>query len=1078
MDHPAPLIVTKVLRPRRRDDLLHRHRLVDFIHAHIDRKLIIITAPVSYGKTSLLIDYAHETDLPVCWYTLDERDSDPQIFLEYLVASIRRHFPNFGQQIEALLHDESSFPDWEAVAGILVNDMVENIDEHVVIVLDDYHLIDDDSAVHDFLDTLLRYLPEHCHILLASRTLPPLTLTRLTAHQEVDGLGINELRFTAHEIQQLMKQNYDLDLSDEQAQKLAQELDGWIAGLLLTKHDLWKGLFAGMIRAKGETQVFEYLATEVFEQQPEDSQKFLLYSAILDQMSPAMCNALLKIENAQEVLRSLESQNVFILRLEGSGEWYRYHQLFREFLLTRLRNTDPKRYHELHLEAAELFIQQSEPATAIRHYLQAEAFDRAAEIIASVADETFNTGRWVSLDRWIGALPRDVLSEQPRLIIHQAKTWIQLGQLTDAVRELDRACEIFQAAGEEEYYAEALTFKSVALRLQGRCEEAIQQCEQALAVLDCDESPIAAQAYRNIGISYGVLGKLSESAERLSQALRLFEAHGKAYHIASVQHDLATTYLRAGDLARASMHYRAALRHWRETNNLARISETLNGMGCALYHQGAYESARELLEEALVEAQKAQYTRAEAAVLAGLGDIARLTEEYEEALNHYEQALRAAEGIYETSIIVHVFNAMGLTHCSLRDYSQAQACITEALSLAEQFGSSYAIGLSQDALGMLFYCRSKPDMAIQHFTEARNRFNECGAKRELAIADLHLAQAFFKKTPSSNAIDYLEQAFALADKLGYDHFFIAEGKQSVELYRYAGTQPDFNGQVTHILEHWGEEIPETPSEEIPETPSKVETHASDTEPVLRVHALGPTQVWLHGEQVTKKQWESTTTKELFFYLLAHPEGVRKDKILEVFWPEATPEKGSSAFHSTNYRLRQAFKDHDCILYKNGVYTINPEISYWYDVEAFQELIEKAENADSAEERASAYLEAIELYKGDYLEEFYSDWNYFQRDKLQRQYFDALIHVAEYSRKHDQVEEALSLYNKIITEDPYQEKIHREIMRVHLELGQRAAAVKHYQELRVFLREDLDIDPMPETIALYKSILNGEKQQVE
>ncbi len=203
MDHPAPLIVTKVLRPRLRDDLLHRQRLVDFIHARIDRKLILLSSPAGYGKTSVLIDYAHDSDLPVCWYTLDERDSDPRVFLEYLVASIRRHFPKFGEQISAILHtDESRLPDWGTVAAALVNDMVNTIGEYFVVVLDDYHLIDDDSEVHTLLDTLLRYLPEHCHILLASRTLPPLTLTRMAARQEVDGLGVDELRFTASEIQE------------------------------------------------------------------------------------------------------------------------------------------------------------------------------------------------------------------------------------------------------------------------------------------------------------------------------------------------------------------------------------------------------------------------------------------------------------------------------------------------------------------------------------------------------------------------------------------------------------------------------------------------------------------------------------------------------------------------------------------------------------------------------------------------------------------------------------------------------------------------------------------------------------
>lgn len=1080
MDHPAPLIVTKILRPRRRDDLLHRRRLVDFIHAHIERKLIIISAPAGYGKTSLLIDFAHDSELPVCWYTLDERDSDPRVFLEYLVASIRRCFPEFGQQIHAILQSGGShLPDSETIAAALVNDMVQAIGEYFVITLDDYHLLDDGSAVHSLLDTLLRYLPEHCHILLASRMLPPLTLTRMAARQEADGLSVHELRFTAHEIQQLMRQNYDLDLPDEQAQELAQELDGWIAGLLLTRHTLWEGMFAGMIRAQGEAQAFDYLATEVFEQQPEDVQQFMLHSAILDSLSPDVCDELLQTAASTEMLRRLESQNLFITRLEGPGEWYRYHQLFREFLLSHLRSTAPDCYRELQLRAALLSLQRSEPASAILHYLEAGAHKKAAEVVESLADETFNRGRWTTLARWIDALPENILLEQPRLLTYRAKAWIQVGRLADAITELNRACELFQSGPENEPLAEALIFRSVALRMQGNYEEAIRQCTQALEMLGHghDNSSIAAQAYRNVGIAYGNLGELGDSIRELNRALRLYENRGEPYHIASVQHDLATTHLRAGDLASASAHYRLALRHWRETSNAARISETLNAMGCALYYQGAYESARELLEEALAEAKKAQYSRVEAAVLAGLGDIARAQSRNGEALSSYEQALRVAEGIDEGSIIGYALNAMGLTHCAMGEHNLAQTYITEALTLGEQSGSAYDIGLSQDALGVLAHARSDPESAVRHFTEAQKHFKNCGAKRELAIADLHLAQALFASaSAAADALTPLEQALKLADELGYDHFLVAEGRQAVELYKLAVSEPGRNGRLANILEHLGEEVPENRFE--------MEAVAVPTEPapLLRIQALGQAQVWLQGEQVTKKQWDSATTKELFFFLLAHPEGVRKDKILEEFWPEATPAKASSAFHSTNYRLRRALQDQDCILYRNGVYTINPDLSYWYDVEVFQNLIEEAKARESPQESASIYLEAIDLYRGGYLEEFYSDWHYFQREELQRQYFEALTHVAEYFRDNGRPEEALSLYEKIVAEDPYQEEIHLAIMQTHLELGHRAAAVKHYQKLQAFLRDDLDIDPMPETIDLYNAIiegqLDGDEAQVE
>jgi DNA-binding SARP family transcriptional activator/Flp pilus assembly protein TadD len=577
-----------------------------------------------------------------------------------------------------------------------------------------------------------------------------------------------------------------------------------------------------------------------------------------------------------------------------------------------------------------------------------------------------------------------------------------------------------------------------------------------------------AHAYRSLGICYGNMGRLSDSVAQLLAALELYEAQHRRDYVASVEHDLATTYLRTGDLARASTHYRRALHRWRETQNSARISETLNGMACALYYQGAYAAARELLEEALLEARQARYARVEAAVLASLGDVARSLGESERALEHYEEALEVAERVAEGPIVIPVLNAIGLVQRSLGQQDRARSYIQQALQLAQESGSAYEMGRGHDALGLLLYADSRLDGAIEHFLEARDYFAQCDAKRELAVVNVHLAQALFEATDSDEEpAEYLRRAVGLADELGYDHFLVQEGRRSPSLYRQAVRRLDNNGRLRRVLEQLGADMPPRKEQAEPEVA------ALRDEPALRIKAFGQAQVWLHGEQITKKQWDSATTKELFFYLMAHPEGARKDKILEVFWPEATPAKASSAFHSTNYRLRRALNDQTCILYKNGVYMINPELTYWYDVEAFEALMAQAETTESAEERTNIFREAVELYKGDYLDEFYSDWHFFQREELQRAYFDALIHLAAYYREQDRPEEALSLYDVILSADPYQEEIHREIMRTHIERGERAAAVKRYHELRDFLLEDLEIEPMPETTVLYEEILAGE-----
>ena len=242
--HPgglAPLIKTKTRVPRLRPSLLPRHRLVDFIHSHLDRRLILISAPAGYGKTSLLADFAHNTDLKVCWYTLDAFDQDLHVFLEYLVEAIAERFPDFGYRSRALLREVAEpSSNLYPIVATMVEEIYDIIPEYFVLVLDDHHAVKNREHINAFLDLFVTYVDENCHVIVASRTLPALpNLSLHVARRQAAGLSIDELRFTPTEVRDLAERNYGLELEPGQAEALAQRTDGWITGLLLTPVPQW-----------------------------------------------------------------------------------------------------------------------------------------------------------------------------------------------------------------------------------------------------------------------------------------------------------------------------------------------------------------------------------------------------------------------------------------------------------------------------------------------------------------------------------------------------------------------------------------------------------------------------------------------------------------------------------------------------------------------------------------------------------------------------------------------------------------------------------------------------------------------
>ena len=302
---------TKILIPGRRPEQLPRPRLVDFIHAHTDRRLFLVSAPAGYGKTTLLVEFANDTDLPVCWYSLDSTAQEPRHFIEHFIASIRLRFPSFGERTIETLDSITDFTEdgLTPVLVSMVNEILDEIPEYFVIVLDDFHLVEESRHVTAFVSRFLEDAPENCCLVVASRMIPArLPIIALTSKRQIAGLGSNDLRFTLDETASLVKQMYDLDLEPEEIHALTRDSEGWITGILLSTHTLWRGLMKGLIHARGTMTVYDYLASEVFTQQDAEVQDFLLDSSVLEELNPDLCDEVLGIQNSWTMLNLLEER--------------------------------------------------------------------------------------------------------------------------------------------------------------------------------------------------------------------------------------------------------------------------------------------------------------------------------------------------------------------------------------------------------------------------------------------------------------------------------------------------------------------------------------------------------------------------------------------------------------------------------------------------------------------------------------------------------------------------------------------------------------------------------------------------
>lgn len=1068
----SPRALTKIVLPNRSRRLLYRPRLVNFLHDHLEHKLIVISASAGYGKTSLLIDFVHETSLPVCWYSLDDSDRDPQVFLEYLTASVNRQFPTIGEQAQRVLASGEPAPGFDAVVGALINEIQDNLTKPFVIVLDDYHTVAESEAVNHIVETLLFLSPATVHLIISSRTLPTqLPLTRLQVRQQVAGLGCGDLQFTAEEIQALVMQNHQIQLSAQQAVDLAKQSEGWIASILLTTPYLWEGLFHRLVEGHGaQEKLFHYLASEAFTRLPSELQQFLLDSSVLSRLEAATCDALLGTQTAAALLHTLEEQNLFIVRLNGESAEpsYRYHHLFQEFLRHRLRETDATRWRDLNRRAAALF-EVADPATpsgaregsagqAIVHYLAAEMYDEAACAIEKIAQAAYDEGRWVSLASWIDALTAEVLNAHPSLIVTRGMLFAETGNSEETERAYSRALEIYNSLDDELAAARVIVWRALFWRLQGRYREAIQACDDVLETLrrhgaQTDE----ARAYRILGSAHALLGDISRGAKELEQALKLYEALHDEVRVAWLHHDIGT-YLRLQGDPSAEGHYATALDYWRRTRNLVGEAMTLNSIGVGQHQAGDLERARTTLEQACALAHHSGNRRNEAFALTSLGDVYRDQGELARALEAYQAARSIAEQV-DGFVLVYALVALGEAHHLSGNAQEAERCLARALEEAQAHQSSYEIGLVETAIGIWKCQQRQTESAIAHLSHAVDLLKP--ACRDRARARLHLARAYFLHRKYARAKQHLR---ALARECGAPKdssipFLLADRQQLLPLLKYA---------VSHrVAKEFF--LPIFKKLDAPAKPAAA-VHFS----TVQVRALGIGQVLLDDKPLTKTNWVSNSTKELFFLLLVHREGLRREQILEILWERRSASEASVIFHSTTYRLRRAIPN--CLVHEDGVYRLNPEMDFNDDVTQFAEALRRAEKARSNSERIKHYTAAVNLYRGDYLEDVYSDWCMEIRERLRCQYLDALFALAEIYERRGNLAQAMEHYRTCIEKNRDREEAYRALMRLQFRVGDRAGAARTYQQCVQALRDELDIpSPSQETQALYEAITKDRRR---
>jgi len=441
------LLATKFFLPSSSHPLLPRPHLTSLLNEGLRRKLIFISAPAGFGKTTLVSAWVqsfsqHTPEAKhVAWVSLDESDNDPVQFWAYALTALDRQQPGLCTPLLGYLQTQQApTPPLRHVLQALINALVSRT-EQFLLVLDDYHLITE-PEIHSSLTYLVEHLPPQLHLILATRADPPLPLSLLRARGEVLEVRTNQLRCTPEEVRAFFKEVMSMQLPTDIIQDATTKTEGWLVGLHLLGLSL-QGYTdpADLLDEVSGSQryILDYLMEEVLRRQPPPVQTFLLHTSLLERLSAPLCDAVLQQTGSQEILEFLERANVFVVPLDGQRRWFRYHALFAEALRSRLEQTEGEVISTLHLRASRWHAEQGSRTSAARHAISAQDWPRVADLIEQEYASIWGHSEHAMVRRWLEKLPVEIVRSRPRLCLAYAKTLFMVAPYTTMDRWLNDA---------------------------------------------------------------------------------------------------------------------------------------------------------------------------------------------------------------------------------------------------------------------------------------------------------------------------------------------------------------------------------------------------------------------------------------------------------------------------------------------------------------------------------------------------------------------------------------------------------------------------------------------------------------
>ncbi len=1090
------IILKSKLTPPRLNGTFERRRLNNLFKNFEKRKLMGIIAGAGYGKTTLAAQACQELKVNTVWYRLDPSDNDFTTLIRYLVTGIRQYYSSFGvMTLERIGMLEELRSGLQSVCTDFLFEAEEEIKEQLVIVLDDFHLIQRDPEVKEAIGYILTNLPDKLHLFITSRTPLEIDLSSLIVKREAAVISERELAFTDDETLTLYINFFDAPLTDTELTLLQEKVEGWAAGLVLFIFSLNQNkevdVEQQLKRLNCGSHFFEeYIEENIFKLLPVETRAFLIRTSILSRLEVELCNHLLRIDNAEEILIRLEKRHLFTFVSDHQHQTYYYHHLFRDFLRNKLKQQmDPYQLNQLYHRVAQLWEEREEYSEAINCYLSAQTYEAAADLLVQEGFRMADNGQINQVIFFCRQIPVEKVEENLWLMNLLGAVQLRGGRRKEAWDTFKKIRERFIKHEDREGVGFCLTCLADLYCTFGDFAKAEEIFKYMLTHM-----PQSSKSYRfslnSLIFISSRLGKLevADNYRRVAEqnSASQDESAMTAYSFASY----AFRFLLSGDFSQV-IYYGGKVWNIASRHRIKQLMVT----GCQLmasgfFFQGDYQICYEKAKEGIRISEKysilnLSYTWCH--LIAAWALIAK--ENYSEALEHCNLSLSISTENHFFWFKAYAYVSMSHIYIKNNDLDLAETCARKALEAIQDptFDLDADKNYFKLTLAYVLLLKNRLNDANELVnTLKKHPFESKIMRRWLALffAGWHWYNGRFD--------DVREELEVVLENLQVDErdYFLFDQQEwmtpfLVEIY----ASRRYQKQITSLLSSF-----------LPQQLKVIHGLSQNESPSIRAAAKYLTKVLSHGRlpdlyiscfgafkvirgdyEIPSEHWTSGKAKTLFKYLALYSDQgyINKDRLLEMLWPDQDPAVTTKRLHVALSTIRRILQP-ELTRGEPSSYLIRQKDGYkltfgkngFVDTMLFEHFLNEASETEDPSKRLHLYLSAEKLYSGPLFDDDpFSQWCVGPREKYRDKYIQLLTKIADRYKDEKNFTACREYLYRILEIDDYAEEIYFRLMFLYHERGNRLMAKKTYETCKNKLEVDLECPLTEKTEALYRQIMS-------